>query len=50
MIALSTHRSKEAEEQGDVLHTTPQGGHFNGYGIQTKEEVFSEAATLDSLL
>ena len=50
MVALSTHRSKETEEQGNILHTATQGRHLDGYGIETEEEVFAEAATLDSLL
>ena len=50
MVALGAHRSEETEEQGNILHTATQGRHLDGYGIETKEEVFAEASTLDSLL
>ena len=50
MVALGAHRSEETEEQGDILHTATQGRHLDGYGIEAEEEVFAEAATLDSLL
>lgn len=50
VVALGAHRSEETEEQGDILHTATQGRHLDGYGIETEEEVFAEAATLDSLL
>ena len=44
MVALGAHRSEETEEQGDILHTATQGRHLDGYGIETEEEVFAEAA------
>ena len=50
MVALGAQRSKEAEEQGDILRTIAQGGYFDGHRIEAEEQVFTEAPSLDGLL